>query len=367
MTLNKEDYTQHLNHVDFSGSYKKEDCLFVLKQIHEVDEEDNLTREQKMKNGVHYSEMLPIENLPSKEYLDLFYESLNESAPFIAKYVAAVSESVLKDKGKDVILVSLARAGTPIGVLMKRYIQYKYEISVPHYSISIIRGKGIDKNAILYITNHHHSTNIQFVDGWTGKGAIGKALKESMKDLKDELGITISSDLAVLADPGYCAEIYGTRSDFFLASSCLNSIVSGLVSRTVHRNDLVGEYDYHACKYYADWEEHDLSNYFIDEVAKHFPSTMEVGHAKDPNPDYRGWKEIQEIQRIFSVSDINKVKPGIGETSRILLRRYPWKILVKDFNNPSIRHILLLAKEKNVPVEEYKNMSYDCIGIIKEL
>ena len=61
------------------------------------------------------------------------------------------SEKILKQKGADVVLVSLARAGTPIGILAKRYIKYKYNLNLPHYTISIIRDKGIDENALKYI------------------------------------------------------------------------------------------------------------------------------------------------------------------------------------------------------------------------
>ena len=39
--------------------------------------------------------------------------------------------------------------------------------------------------------------------------------------------------MAVLADPGYCTSIYGTREDFLIPSACLNATVSGLISRTV--------------------------------------------------------------------------------------------------------------------------------------
>ena len=47
-------------------------------------------------------------------------------------------------------------------------------------------------------------------------------------------------EIAVLADPGGCVRTYGTRDDFLIPSACLNSTVSGLVSRTVLRADLIG-------------------------------------------------------------------------------------------------------------------------------
>ena len=51
------------------------------------------------------------------------------------------------------IIVSLARAGIPVGILIKRYIKQKYGVDCPHYAISIIRDKGIDINAMEYIYN----------------------------------------------------------------------------------------------------------------------------------------------------------------------------------------------------------------------
>ena len=37
----------------------------------------------------------------------------------------------------------------------------------------------------------------------------------------------------VLEDPGSCVRVYGTREDYLIPSACLNSTVSGLISRTV--------------------------------------------------------------------------------------------------------------------------------------
>ena len=81
-----------------------------------------------------------------------------------------IDREILKRHDKNVVLVSLARAGTPIGILAKRYIKQRYNLDLPHYTISIIRDRGIDINAIKYIINKHKdSSKIQFIDGWTGK------------------------------------------------------------------------------------------------------------------------------------------------------------------------------------------------------
>lgn len=351
---------------EFKGSYEEGDCVFMLKDIGEnIQEEGNEEREDKMDGGVHYSEMLPIESYPSNEYLELFHSSLKSSASLMAQYIADVSEVILRDKGDNVVLVSLARAGTPIGVLIRRYIQFRYKKDIPHYSVSIIRGKGLDTNAILYIAGQHPNQPIQFVDGWTGKGTINKVLDASIQDINTTYDLDLSSDLAVLADPAHAAPIFGTREDYFLPSSCLNSIVSGLSSRTVHRDDLIGKYDYHGAKYYDRWETQDLSRFFVEQVANEFPY-VEAKRPFRQEVTNQGWKEVELVKEEFGINSINKIKPGIGETTRVLLRRVPWKILVKDPNAPELKHILMLAKEKNVPVVKYSNMSYACMGLIKE-
>ena len=356
-----------LNEPTMESSYQKEDCIFLLKNVNAaVTELSTDVREQNMAQGVHYSEMLPQEYFPTAEYLEVFHDSLRTTAKEIAQYVADVTELILKKRGKDVILVSLARAGTPIGVLMSRYIQTKYGFIPPHYAVSIIRGKGIDENAMIYMINKHQSTNFQFIDGWTGKGMINDVLKKAVADFKDKYDIQLNAELAVLADPSQATSIYGTRKDFLIPSACLNSTVSGLVSRTFCREDVIGENDFHGAKYYSEWENEDVSNYFVEEVAKYFPM-IHPNDLQEGKVLNTGMAEVLAIRQKFGVNDINKIKPGVGETTRVLLRRVPWKILVDSLDNPDLKHILLLAKDRNVPVEVYSEMNYSCIGLIKDV
>ena len=42
----------------------------------------------------------------------------------------------------------------------------------------------------------------------------------------------VSADIAVVADPANVTELCGTHEDILIPSSCLNSTVSGLISRT---------------------------------------------------------------------------------------------------------------------------------------
>lgn len=362
------------------GIYNPQDVTFLLKDLGQlITEQGNEEREWAIQSGSHYSEMLPIEYEPTQEYVDLFHTSLKETGYRLAKAISIVSEVIFKKQGKKVVLVSLARAGTPIGVLIKRYIRRFHLVDLPHYTISIIRDKGIDRNALIYILQNHPEHEIQFIDGWTGKGAITMELIKSIDVFEKEFSIipgTICKDLAVLADPGYCANIFGTREDFLIPSACLNSTVSGLMSRTVYREDLITPHDFHGAKYYKELINKDLSNYFVSAVSTFFETARKEALALlkenpecgiDNSPQWIGKKETIKIQIKYGIKNINYVKPGVGETTRVLLRRIPWKILVKSMDNPDIKHILLLAKDKGVQVEEYQDLSYSCYGLIKNM
>lgn len=356
------------------GSYAREDVLFLLKNLNGQVEEDGLeVREKAIQSGVHYSEMLPIEYSPTATYMNLYEKALDYYKEKVAKAAGLVSEQILKRSGKQLVLVSLARAGTPIGILIKRYLKLAYGLDVPHYSVSIIRGRGIDENALHYIRRCHPDHLIQFIDGWTGKGAITKELQESCKHLNLE-GLSLDPTLAVLADPGHCSALYGTREDFLIPNACLNSTVSGLVSRTVLNREYIGEDDFHGAKYYTHLADADRSNEYIDVITKEFEKVMpcvkrEAQSFKvlDEEPSWQGLQEVKNIQREQGIEQIHHIKPGVGETTRVLLRRVPWKVLVKDRNDPALSHIFQLARENDVPIEEYDGMSYACCGLIKKV
>ena len=367
MNIKIEERYKHLSEPDTMGSYSKDDCVFLLKNINDLmEEQSNEEREKLNQSGVHYSEMLPIEYEPKEEYIEFFHKILDTEKEKLAELIAILCQKIVAKRGKNTVFVSLARAGTPIGVLMKRYMKFKYNLDIPHYSISIIRGKGFDENALCYILHNHPDSFIQFIDGWTGKGAITKVLESACTDFNNKYDTNLEPDLAVLSDPANCVSLCATKDDFLIPSACLNSTISGLLTRTVERKDLIGEYDYHGAKYYDHWKEKDISNYYIETISNLY-TDKDFDFEIETTPNFSGWSDTENIMKAFGINDINLVKPSVGECTRVLLRRVPWKILIDDFDNPNLKHILMLAKDRNVPVEIYKNMSYSCVGIIKSM
>ena len=344
------------------STYRPQDVKILLKDISGlVKPLATAEREKLIQSGRHYSEMLPIEYEPSEKYLQTYFDALNRYAKITAAAVKIVAEKIFLDKGRNVALVSLARAGTPIGILIKHYLERNFPCKVAHYTISIIRGVGIDKNAVNFILTRHAPETIQFVDGWTGKGAIQRELVNAMKDFPN-----VSAGLAVLSDPAGVAEKCGTHEDFLIASSCLNSTVSGLLSRTFLRGDIIGTNDFHGAAFYRELLDKDLTYQFIDTIEKNFDDLGAIKNAAVETNS--GLAEVKRIAEYFSIADINLIKPGIGEATRVLLRRLPWKILVHSLDDEEhLGHLYQLATEKGVPLEVYSLKNYRACGLIRRL
>ncbi|MFD3503047.1 phosphoribosyltransferase [Streptomyces sp. NPDC058678] len=356
------------------SSYPPEEVGWLLQDLSDVTlEAPTEEREEAIQSGgAHYAESLPVEYQPSEQYQELFHTALDASAGRLALAVGAVTELVLTERSPRPVLVSLARAGTPVGVLMRRWAQFRHGLDLPHYAVSIVRGRGIDANALRWLAAHHDPRDVVFVDGWTGKGAITRELADAVKEFETAGGAAgFDPEIAVLADPGSCVRTYGTREDFLIPSACLNSTVSGLISRTVLRADLVGPNDFHGAKFYRELAGADVSVAFLDAVAARFPEVVDAVDAQakellsgDRAPTWEGWAAVERISEEYGIHDVNLVKPGVGETTRVLLRRVPWKILARAGAGADLDHVRLLAEQRGVPVEEVAELPYTCVGLI---
>ncbi|MET9698447.1 phosphoribosyltransferase [Streptomyces sp. NPDC006529] len=356
------------------SSYPAEDVGWLLQDLSDrALEAPTEEREEAIQaGGAHYAESLPVEYQPSAHYQELYRSALTASAARIARAVGTVTETVLAERSPRPVLVSLARAGTPVGVLMRRWAQLRHGLDLPHYAVSIVRGRGIDANALRWLAAHHDPADVVFVDGWTGKGAITRELKAALDAHREETGGPgFDPEIVVLADPGGCVSTYGTREDFLIPSACLNSTVSGLISRTVLRADLVGPDDFHGAKFYRELAGADVSVEFVDTVAARFDEVAEAVDAEvkellaaDRAPTWEGWAAVERISEEYGIHDVNLVKPGVGETTRVLLRRVPWKILARRGAGADLDHVRLLAEQRGVPVEEADGLPYTCVGLI---
>lgn len=369
------DISDSFKNVPFSGSYARGDVLFLLKRV-EIEPVSIAEKEHLIQSGAaHYSEMLSLEKSPGQQYLALFHRALEQNAGLLGSHIAALAHTLVEGMkvrhGREVVLVSLARAGTPVGVLLKRAIQTIGQ-PVEHYSVSIIRDRGIDFSALDFIRARHCDSDIVFVDGWTGKGTITSELHTSIKAYNQSRQAGIIPQLAVVADLAGVADLAATATDYLIPSAVLNAVVSGLVSRTVLSSRYVGPGDFHACVFYADKAGEDLSRFFIEAV---MPYVVDALEASGPvRWDDLTKLRLQERSRAFvdyamsnyGVSDRNYIKPGIGESTRVLLRRVPDRLVLREMA-PDVQHLVALAKEAMVPFEFNPELPYRAAAFIKSV
>lgn len=343
------------------SSFDPRDVTVLLKDITGlVEPQDTAERERMIQKGTPYCEMLPKEYEPSAAYMRAYRWALENHGRQVAQAAAVAARGIFQSRGRHAVLVSLARAGTTAGILIRRYARQYLGADFPHYTISIIRGIGIDGNAMRHILARHRPEQIQFVDGWTGKGAILGELRRAVAAYPG-----VNPGLAVLADPAHIAEIWGTRADLLIPGSCLNATVCGLLSRTFLRSDIIGPEDFHGAAYYADLAARDLTADYLGAIGAHFPNLAMATPADrlaDPGA------EVAAIQRDFGIRDVNHIKPGIGEATRVLLRRLPWKVLVHRLDDrENLGHLYALAAEKGVEVAQYPLRAYRACGLIRDL
>lgn len=380
------------NYSIFSGSYNKNDVEFLLKilDIKNVKiNEANLHKEYLIQQkNIHYSEMITPEKLPSKEYLQLFYKALDLNKLKMAKHCFILAEKIFtyakQQSQKNIVLISLVRAGTPIGVILKHilesYFLDKNITKIKHYSISILRDKGIDINALNHIifTKKYNAESIFFIDGWTGKGVISNELKKSIFAYNQQYKTNVSDKLFVLTDISNSAFCAASNEDYLIPSSILNSTISGLISRSILNKEInIKNGDFHGCLFYnsAEFLQNDLSKFFIQEILttiKNNINNLTNFHENSPKffdktNTFNNTFDIQKLMAEYKVKNVNLIKPGIGESTRVLLRRFPEKIVLKNADLPELQHLILLAQQKQINIEYNANLPnpLKAIAIIK--
>ena len=109
---------------------------------------------------------------------------------------------------------------------------------------------------------------------------------------------------------------------------------------------------------YDHLHEHDVTRDFIEQIEA-------VRQAQAPVAAAAPWTEAQRselqasalsvidaIAAQWGISNLNRVKPGIAEATRAVLRRVPDHVLVRDRSDPDVQLLMHLTERANVTVEE---------------
>jgi hypothetical protein len=356
--------------VGFCGSYRPDDVTFLLKPIVMQLNHDLAQKERLIQSGArHYSEMLSPETLPSEKYLDVFRHASAQNLAQMARDCLALASLIAASRSGPVTVVSLMRAGTPIGVIIKHLLERALGRQAQHYSISIIRDRGIDQIALQHILHHGHAPeSIVFVDGWTGKGVISRELAQAIEAFNQAHHTAIDPGLYVLSDLAGSAACAASNRDYLIPSSILNATISGLVSRSV-LNEAIGAQDFHGCVVFHEFAAHDQSRQFADAVIDCALNLARQGVLPAQAVDRAEAQQVSQLyieraMRQHGIVDVNLIKPGIGEATRVLLRRVPRLLILRDPNAAGVAHLRVLAAEKSVPIQIEPDLPYQAVSLI---
>ena len=371
-----------------SGSYLASDVT-VLLDIVDKDAVADVPVSQKealIQSGQrHYSDMLTLENAPTAMHEQLYQQALAQGTTRTATDIVNLAYTlhhILQQTvslQRPLILVSLVRAGLPIGVLLQRTLadaDSSYALPSVHYGISIIRDRGLDTVALQMILDAHPESPIIFVDGWTGKGAIYQELARSLDAFSDPNHPNFANifhqgenviPLLTLADPAGVAWLAASEEDWLIPSGLLNSTVSGLISRSLYTEPQSG---LHRSVFYDNLVAVDHSLAFVDHIdsTRRALSTSPQYLQTFKQPRYQTADLIDMLAAEYDISNRNRIKPTIAEATRAILRRDPERILLATADHPDtvlLRH-LCSERDINITVLGAKILPYQAITLIKE-
>lgn len=385
-----------------SGSYLASDVT-VLLDIVDKDAVADVPVSQKealIQSGQrHYSDMLTLEAAPTAMHEQLYSQALTQGTTRTATDIANLAYTLHNtfeptvNAERPLVLVSLVRAGLPIGVLLQRALtdpNSSYALPSVHYGISIIRDRGLDPVALQMLLDAYPNSPIVFVDGWTGKGAIYQELARSLEAFSDPshahfanifhqstsdqstfdqgtVNNTTVIPLLTLADPAGVAWLSASEEDWLIPSGLLNSTVSGLISRSLYTEPQSG---LHRSVFYDNLVAVDHSLAFINHInaARRSLSTPPQCLPTYQQPRYQTAELINKLAADYAITNRNRIKPTIAEATRAILRRDPERILLATAEHPDTVLLRHLCAQRNISISVLgdKILPYQAITLIKQ-
>lgn len=78
---------------------------------------------------------------------------------------------------------------------------------------------------------------------------------------------------------------------------------------------------------------------------------------------------ITALAERCGVNDLNRIKPGIAEATRAVLRQVPDHVFVRDCTEPDVELLLYLARQKGITITEAGDAlgQYRAVTIIRKV
>lgn len=340
-------------------SYRKKDVQVIIREADKdtVELKDDKYLQYLEKGGKPYN-VLAYEKLPSHSMNLFYYVAMDKYARSTAALVATLAKKVYEKYGNELTLVSIGNSATPVGVLLKRYYEFKYGVTVNHYNISFIRNVGLDITALEYVRRRHSDKSILFVDGWTGKGLISDQLASQLVNYQN-----INKELAVLVDLTGHTSLCATHKDYIIPSACMNSVITGLVSKTfIDPKD--PKNSMHRAIYYYRYESIDNTYGLIDGISRYFKE-LEESELFTDTPVISDHDLLRRLCKKYNKESLDNIRPGICESIRGLIKPTPDVLLVNSFVDEDAKYLINVAREKGIPVIKEDLGNYKCCVLTK--
>ena len=69
----------------------------------------------------------------------------------------------------------------------------------------------------------------------------------------------------------------------------------------------------------------------------------------------------------FDLPDSNRIKPGIGEATRAVLRRMPERLMLRNNDSNDLKHLSHLANYRDIPIEIRPDLPFQATVIIQKM
>jgi hypothetical protein len=109
---------------------------------------------------------------------------------------------------------------------------------------------------------------------------------------------------------------------------------------------------------YDHLHEHDVSIPFIEAIEEkrkalpeQFPSIPWLAEEK-ANLQSRALSVIENIAKEIGITNLNRIKPGIAEATRAVLRRVPDRVMVRSLEDADVQLLRILTERAGIEIEE---------------
>jgi len=284
-----------------SGTYHPQDVTFLLKPVQLAATEVAVKEKLIQSGAAHYSEMISEERRPDARYLAIFEQACINGEHRIAREISTLARVIAEriDSGlleSQITLCSLVRAGVPYGVL-------------------------------------------ELAKSWL------------------EITGRQSPELVVLADPGGFASLSASHEDWLIPSGILGASVSGLISRSILNKAIIGPDDFHGSVPVSHLADIDVSLKFVDRITELIKECRGLPEQVQPAENRHKLRAdvlqaVDSISSQYKVKNYNRIKPGIAEATRAVLRRKPHRVFIRSLEDPDLKALIHLCNTDQVQLVE---------------